>query len=307
MFLGMYSLRIKKKFGRNTNLISTNDFLSEAYKDFDKKFEEGFVQDVIKMFDLKTFKNDKNTHGGILEDWSFNNNYRTLDLMINGGLTGVQQYIIDEAKNKRVVSNRDTVGLMFFARIWFPANSNSAYIFIQKYGALSIKPLYDSIIKKILDKYDFSLVGRKLHATTTKKRQKEFFNNSRLLDVVLVSKKSVFDTNSIHANKATIKLSSIKNVKNTVEKEEIDDLLSEHGLSISNKHYDIKATYVRNTDGFNEKKTAEIDDTEETINIIPNVIVSKDCINADNSPNFKRMQTFIDNEIEQIKKEAKKS
>ncbi|WP_299123341.1 hypothetical protein [uncultured Tenacibaculum sp.] len=308
LFLGMYSLGIKKKFGKNSDLISTNDFLSNAYNDVEKKFEEGFVQDIIKQLDTeKSFKNSKNTHGGILEKFDFNNSERTLDLLINGGLTGVKQYIINEEKEKKIVSDKDIVGLVFFARIWFPSNSNSAFIFIQKHGSLSIKPLYDELLKKVLNPHDFGILGRKLQATTTKRRQKEFLKNSNVLDITIVSKKSVFDTASISAKTATIKFSSIKNSSQKVDKNDIKTLLLRHGVSFDDKGSVIKVTYGRSFESYKEKKTVEIDDTEETINIIPNIKVPNECINADNSPNFKKMQGFVDAEMTQIIKEAKKS
>jgi hypothetical protein len=171
LFLGMYSFRIKKRNTKNSEAINNNTFLSESYPDEDNKFENGFVQDVIKVFDLGTFKNDKNTHGAILEEKEFNKNQRTIDIQINGGITGLKQYLLDESGDKSELSDKDTVGLKFFARIWFPANSKSGYIFLQKYGTLSIKPIFDAILKKVLSNNNCSLVGRKVSATTTKKRQ----------------------------------------------------------------------------------------------------------------------------------------
>jgi hypothetical protein len=306
-FLGVYLLQIKNKFGKNIDIINTNDFLSEAYQEKDKKFEEGFIQDIIKLFDLKTFKNDKNTHGGILNQSDFNNSNRTLDLLINGGITGIKQYIINEDKETKEVSDKDTVGLKFFARIWLPSNSNSAYVFIQKYGSLSIKSLFDDMLKKVLQKNQFGIVGRKLRATTTKKRLNEFLTNSNVSDITLISKKSAFDTSSVYAKKASIKFSGITKRKNYIDREDVDRYLIEHGLSISNKDYDTTVTYSRITDGFIEKKTSKLDVSEETINIIPNVIIPEELLEDDNSPNFEKMQLFVSREMEILKKEAKKS
>lgn len=306
LFLGMYSFRIKKKHTKNSEAISNNTFLSESYPDEENKFENGFVQDIIKVFDLGTFKNDKNTHGAILEEKEFDKNYRTIDILINGGITGLKQYLLDETGEMSELSDKDTVGLKFFARIWLPANSKSGYIFLQKYGTLSIKPIFDAILKKVLSDNNCSLVGRKVDATTTKKRQKEFMKHSSLKDVVLVSKRSLFDTNSVQARQATIKLSNIKNTSNnTIDKKEISEALKNHGFKIGNREYEIKATYVKDDNGYKQERTVIIDDSEETVNIIPSILIPDNCINADNSPNFTQMKKLVDLEMAQVQKEAK--
>ncbi|SEC79621.1 hypothetical protein SAMN04489761_3609 [Tenacibaculum sp. MAR_2009_124] len=227
--------------------------------------------------------------------------------MINGGLTGVKQYVIDEEKKKNVVSNKDIVGSMVFARIWMPTNSNHVYLFLQKNGSLTIKPLFDDLFKKILANYSLGISGRKLQATTTKKRQEEFLSKSQILNVTLIRKKSIHDTAAISADRASIKFGSIKNSNGKIDDQDIQVLLKSHGVSAKMGQDDIKVTYVRNHDGYKEKKTVEIDTSDETINIVPNIRVPFECINADNSPNFKKMQELVNNEIEQIKKEAKKS
>jgi len=306
LFLGMYSFRIKKQFTKNIKAINNNEFLSHAYPDEDYKFEKGFVQDVISLIDNKTYKNDKNTHGAILESKEFDSKKRTIDLIIDGGITGIKQYIIDESGEKEELSDKKTVGLKFYARIWLPANSNSGYLFIQKYGTLSIKPIFDSIIKKVLKKNDCSLVNRKLIATTTKKRQEYFMKYSSIKDVIVISKKSILDTNSVQASQAMIRLKNIKFVSdNKIDKEDINKALKRHGFKILGRNYEMKATYENKVNDYKEQKTVILDDSEETINLIPSIVVPNRCIDKDNYPIFKRMQELVDSEMLQIKKEAK--
>jgi hypothetical protein len=306
LFLGMYSFRIKKQFTKNEAAINNNEFLSNAYPEEEYKFENGFVQDIIKLIDTKTFKNDKNTHGAILENQEFDSKKRTIDLIIDGGITGIKQFIIDESGEKEVLSEKKTVGLKFFARIWLPANSNSGYIFIQKYGTLSIKPIFDSLIKKVIKKNDCSLVNGKLIATTTKKRQEYFMKHSSIKDVIVISKKSILDTNSVQAGQAVIRLRNIKFVSNNIiDREDINKALKRHGFKISGRDYEMKATYENKVNDFKEQKTVVLDDTEETINLIPSIVVPNQCIDKDNYPIFKKMQELVDTEMLQIKKEAK--
>ena len=302
----MYSFKIKKKNTKNSKAITNNEFLSFAYPDEELKFENGFVQDIVNLIDNKTFKNDKNTHGGVLANFDFDNGNRTIDLMIDGGITGIKQFIINESGEKSEVSKKQIVGPKFFARIWFPGNANSGYLFIQKYGSLSIKPIFDSIFKKILNKNKCSLVRRKLIQTTTKKRQELFMKNSTIKDVLLISKKSISDTNSVQASQVTLRLRNVKFVSdNKIDSEDIKKASKKHGFSISGRNYEMKATFERKTGDYKEEKTVVLDNSDETINIIPSIRVSKDCVNSDNYPIFKKMQLLVDSEIIQIKKEAK--
>lgn len=306
LFLGMYSFRIKKKFSTDDKIIGNNDFLSVAYPDEENKFLEGFAQDIIGLIDKETFKNNKNTHGAILEDYKINPSERTLDMFINGGITGIKQLILDEKGDKEELSDKKTVALKFYFRIWLPANSQSGYIFLQKYGSLSIRPIIDAIIKKVLKDKKFSLVGRTVQPITTIKRQEEFMKHSSIKDVLLISKKSNHNTNTVQATQAVIRLKNIKNTsKNIIRKEEIFAVAKKHGFTIANREYIIKATYTSKKENFKEERTVVLDDSQETINIIPSILIDKTHIDKDNYPIFNKMQELTDFEMEQIRKESK--
>lgn len=309
LFLGMYSFRIKKKFSKNETSIDNNDFLSVAYPDETNKFSEGFSQEIINLIDgknQKTFKNNKNTHGAILENYKIDPKNRTLDLLINGGITEIKQFLIDETGSKEEISDKITVGLKFYFRIWLPANSKSGYIFIQKYGTLSIKPIVDAIIKKILENNNFSLVGRTVYPITTKKRQEEFLKHSSIKDVLLISKKNFNNTNSVQARQAVIRLKNIKfTSSNIINKDEVKKAAKYHGFTIGNRDYEMRATYVNKQGDYKEEKTVILDDSEETINIIPSILIPDEYIDNDNYPKFDEMQKLTNSEMEQIRKEAK--
>lgn len=309
LFLGMYSFRIKKKFNKNDKFIDNNDFLSIAYTEENNKFRDGFAQEIINLLDgknQKTFKNNKNTHGAVLENYNIKATNRTLDLLINGGITGIKQYLIDETGGKEEISDKITVGLKFYLRIWLPSNSQSGYIFIQKYGTLSIKPIVDAVIKKVLDNNSFSLVGRTVYPITTKKRQEEFMKNSSIKDVLLISNKNFNNTNSVQAKQAIIRLKNIRFTSNNIiNRDEIKKAAKKHGFSIGNRKYGMKATYVNKKGDYKEEKTVILDDSQETINIIPSILIPNKYIDKDNYPIFDKMQDLTNSEMEQIRKEAK--
>lgn len=309
LYLSMYTYSIKKKRTRIGASLDNNEFLEHAYPSLEgNKFENGFVQDIISLLDEKAYKNAQNTHGAILDDKKLNSSQRTLDILIDGGLTGIKQFIIDEDGTKRELSNEDIVGLKFYARFWLPAGTKTAYVFIQKYGSMSIKPIFDSIISDLLGKYELTIANSALKATTTKERLKKFLKNAALKNITIVSTTSINGTGAAEASTVEVKLKNFKPIRNTKNIASLDNIrsaLSNHGFTIGDKRYDIKGTYEYAHDGIIEERTAKLDQSEETINIIPNIVVPPNCIDIDNYPIFDEMIKMVNAEMEQIRKESK--
>lgn len=309
LYLGMYIFSIKKRYTQDAEKISNNDFLESAYIDLDKnKFSEGFAQDVIKLMDEKVFKTQDGTQGGILDQEQINEKERKLDLLVNGGNSGIKQFIIDEDGNKQEISDKDIVGPKFFARFWLPAGTKTGYVFIQKYGVISIKPLFDSILKELLRKRGFSFFGvKRLKPTTTKARLDKFLKKAILRDVSIISEKGINNTGEPEASSVTIKLKRFNNYKEVkeIDKEYIDKALNQYGIFIEDRNYKIRGTYEYDKGKDKQERTVDLDGSEDTINIIPNTIIPNHCIDQNNYPIFERLSAFIDQEIEQVRKEAK--
>lgn len=310
LYLGMYSFKIKKNGTKDTDTVSINDFLSEAYPDVDNKFQEGFAQEIIDLFDSKTFKNKQDTHGGTLEEKSIATENRYFDIVIDGGLTGIQQFLLDEDGNKEVISKDKVVGLKFYARFWMPAGNKTGYIFIQKYGGLSLKPLFDELVLSTLRAHGFNIADRRRKMTpiTTKKRLKEFLKKSSLRDVTVISKQSSHDTGMADAQTVTVRLSRFNQLKKgkAIDRDAVEDALKNHGFTLGDRYYDMTATYESRQDGKKvEEKTTRLDATEDTVNIIPNILIPEHCIDQDRYPRFEQIKQFVNEEIEQIKTETK--
>lgn len=311
LFLGMYSFQIKKRKTKDDELIDINTFLSDAYPAAKVKFKDGFADEVINFFDEKSFKNDKNTHGGTLDDKSIASESRYFDILIDAGLTGIQQFLVDDKGNKKTIAKDNIVGLKFYARFWMPAGGKTAYLFIQRYDSLSIKPLYDALIDKLLKNHDFITVGKGagLKQTTTVKRLNEFLKKATVRDVTVISKQSSHNTGVGDAQSVTIKLKNImiNNKEKTVTKEIVNDALKNHGFTLGDRKYDMTVTY-ESRDSNNKKeeeKTVKLDSGLDSLRIIPNIIIPADCIDVDGYPIFDKMKEFVDEEIKQIKLEAK--
>jgi len=311
LYLGMFSFQIKKRNTSNLAYITNNEFLSQAYPDLDNKFTEGFAQDIISLFDAKTFKNKQNTHGGTLDNKAIASKQRYFDVLIDGGLTGIEQFLVDGEGNKEKIGRDKIVGLKFFARFWLPAGSYTGYVFLQRYGGLNIRPLFEEIIKETLMKHGFSIAGagNTMRPTTTKKRLENFLKRSTIRDITVYSRNSRHETGAGDAQSVTVKLRNVKvNSKDgKIDKKVVSDAMKNHGFTLDNRHYEMSATYVnKQGDKNEEEKTTKLDNSGETYNIIPNILLPDKCIDADGYPIFEEMKEFVDIEIEQLNKEAKK-
>lgn len=310
LLLGMYSFQIKKRNTSNTDIIALNTFLSEAYPDAEKKFADGFADEIVSFFDEKSFKNDKKTHGGILDDKSIASENRYFDILIDGGITGIQQFLVDNEGNKQTISEDNIVGLKFYARFWLPAAGKTAYLFIQKYDSLSIKPLFDALIQKILKNHGFITIGSGsgLRQTTTEKRMKAFLREANIRDVTVISRLSSHDTGVGDAQTVIIKLKDIEiNKKDkTVSRDVVDSALKNHGFTLGDRQYEMTATYERRVDNKKEEeKTVKLDTSSDSISLIPNIVIPASCVDEIGYPIFDKMKEFVDNEITQIRLEAK--
>jgi len=310
LYLGMYSFQIKKRNTSNDDIVDINDFLSVSYPEAEVKFKNGFAEEIIRLFDEKAFKNEQNTHGGTLDDKSVASENRYFDILIDGGITGIKQFLVDEDGNKQTISKDNIVGLKFFARFWLPAGCKTGYLFIQKYDSLSIKPLFDDLISKVFKNHGYKTVGSGsgLMPTTTKIRLQKFLKKASIRDVTVISKESSHDSGAGDAQIVTIKLKNIivnKQDKN-ITKEVVDAALKNHGFTLGDREYEMTATYESRSEGKKEEeKTFKLDSSHNSINIIPNIVIPNSCIDEDGYPIFDKIKDFVDSEIEQIKKESK--
>lgn len=300
LLLTMHSFKIKMRRKSNKDIIDIDNFLSEHYQSVSNKFEEGFVQDIIKLFDLKLFKNESDTLGGILEESKINKSERTFDIMINGGTKGLKQYLIDENGAKKEISDKEIVGLKFFARIWLPSHSNTGYIFIQKYNSISIKPLFDELLKEVFTNSKYCLVGSRTVRTTTVKRQNAFLKSSKAKEIIVTTFDSPHDTGGPKTTLAVISL-KIFSPNKKFGKEYVKRQLNNIGIKI-NSSFGYKIKYESNYEGYKEEKTVDDDDI---INLIPNTVIPTYCIDRNNHPIFDKMREFVSAEMEQIIKESK--
>lgn len=308
LYLDLYSFKFNEK-GRNGKELSNNDFLSRAYSSVTgNKFDEGFTQQIINLLDKKLYKNKEGTRGAILEDKILKGENRIFDILINGGTTGLKQYIINQEGKQDEIDKEDVVGLKFYARFWLPSGSKTGFIFIQKYGGISIKPIFDSIINDLIEPLKLRKSSAKLKATTTKKRMKEFLKHSNIKDITIIGDDSNYSTGGLNSSAAEIRLKGINSVKELSKKEIIKKAkkdLEGYGFNIADRDYKVKAKFEYKVNKETTQERTIYLGVEEDYNIVPNILIGPSLINPDNSPKFKEIGLFVDKEIRQLEKEAK--
>lgn len=305
LFLGIYQLKIKERGTKGKDVVSNNSFLSNSYSGLGNKFLEGYVKDIVKQIEDKTYKNKDNTHGALLLDKKVNGSKRSFDVLLNGGLTGIKQFIVKpDGQEGEEISDSDTVGLRFFARVWLPAGSNTLFLFLQRYSDLTIKPIFEDIFQNLYKNKGFTIINN-LQPTTTKKRLKTFLRESEIKDVSIIGKRSPSSTSGLSSYSMTLRLASVKtDADNRVDFVKLKKYLSQWGVSLSKKQdFDLKTTYQHPET--KEVKTGSSAEALDTQNFVPNIPISASYRDHDGFPDFEKMRAFVDKEIEQIEKELK--
>lgn len=314
LYLDLYSFKFRERNSKKDDLdkgLSNNEFLSKAYSSVEEnKFSQGFAQNIISFLDQKVYKNRDGTRGAILENKMIREADRVFDILINGGTTGLKQYIIDEEGKKEEIDKKDIVGLKFYARFWLPSGSDTGFIFLQKYGGISIKPIFDSIIVDIIEPLNLVKSAARLKATTTQKRMQEFLDSSDIKEVTLIGNNRINETGGLRASSAELRFSgtnSIRTLSPRKIREKAKKEAKKFGFILEGTEYKVKVKYVQKiNENTKQQRTVYLGEESDENKIIPNIWIPKDLINTDNSPKFKELGDFVDQEIEQLKKEAKK-
>lgn len=215
LYLGLYSFQIRKKTNkiRERNILDIDNFL-DSIKDTQNNTSgfTVFFKEVVKFFNHRAIKTKDNTQGGALVESVCSSDKRTIDLLVNGGNTGILQYIIDEEGNTETIEPEKIVGLKFYFRIWLPAGGKTGYVFIQHYNTLRITKLAEHLITSTLKSYNLRIDSNSLKSTTTEARRKLFMESSSLKHITVISKKSIHEVSSGNAKDVSIKLTGIKNI-----------------------------------------------------------------------------------------------
>ena len=91
-----------------------------------------------------------------------------------------------------------------------------------------------------------------------------------------------------------------------VTRDVVDAALKNHGFTLGDRQYEMTATYERRVENKKEEeKTVKLDTSIDSIRIVPNIIIPASCVDSVGYPLFDKMKEFVDEEIKQIRREAK--
>ena len=120
-------------------------------------------------------------------------------------------------------------------------------------------------------------------------------------EITVVINGSPHDTGGPNTSTATISLKKINTNKNRIGKNLVDKYLRNAGIKITGD-YQYRTKYQSEVNGYKEEKTVKEDNT---FSLIPNTPIPIECVDENNHPDFKKMQSFVSNEMNQLLKEAK--
>ncbi len=299
--LNIYSVQFKLL--RKQDIIENNDVLSILYPDIEgDKFQNGFCAELVKQIETKPFKTNDNTHGAKIDSSNMAFSNRIFDFILDGGLTGLEQFIIDEnGDEKQKIGASDIVGHKFFIRIWMPTG-NSTFVFIQKLSGLSLKPLVEDLLLNLVKNYDLRIA--KFNQVTTQKRLEEFNQKSTLKYISIISSESQSDT-GINAKEVEIRLKGISGIssKTTNILTKIKDVLNKHKITLEKNTVTTKGVFEYEEDGLKQERTGVIQKNGGDIQLIPGILIPNECIGSDNYPIFQNVRNFVDSEMKQLKTE----
>ena len=302
--LEMYAFQIKRVHTKDSEKVSIGEFFSNAYPGQMHPFK-AFADDFLSR--LKgLYKTKDNDLGGILIKSELDYQQRTLDCLIDGGITGIRQSLISSPEERKEITPDDTVGLHFFIRIWM-CQSDTAYVFIQSYSLLTIRKLVEEVLYTLLASKGHAIINRHMQKTTTRKRMEAFLESSIPIAVSVISKPSEFDPAQTQTTSAKLVLKGKLSMDDIADTKSIQDFArNHHGISLdeTNNVYRYTITYkTQNERGDFEERTVPLEVDLGDIKLIPNIVIPPICINEDNYPDFEKMRKFCDAEIRQILEE----
>lgn len=302
--LGMYAFQIKRVRTKDSERVSIGEFFSNAYPGQTQPFEFFADEFLNKLKGL--YKTRDNDLGGILIKSELDPLQRTLDCLIDGGITGIRQSLISSPEERKEITPNDTVCMHFFIRIWM-CQSDTAYVFIQSYSLLTIRKLVEEVLHTLLSAKDYTIINKHMQKTTTRKRMKAFLKSSIPIAVSVISKPSEFDPYLTQTTSAKVVLKGNLSMDDIADTKSIKDFArNHHGIYLdeTNNAYRYNVTYkAQNERGDFEERTVPLEVDMGDMMLIPNIVIPNTCIDEDNYPNFEKMRKFCDDEIKQILEE----
>jgi hypothetical protein len=307
LYLDIYTFQIKPFKKRNAEIIEINTFLENAYPAKSNKFVSGFVDDIVNKA-KNIIKNGQGNMGALFDKKDVNHSKRYFDLLLDGGTTGIEQFIIDKDGKKTTAAKENIIGPKFYGRFWLPTGSKTGYIFIQSYTNLSLKPIFDALLSGVLRDHSYTLESGRIKKTTTNHRQKQFMKYAFPKAITVVKKSDINDTSKPSASSIEIKIRGLNmfdKLKPQQRKTAALNALKNNDIELKNDNFNYNITFESNINGEKQERTTTLDSSDDSINLIPRILIPAYCADNKNYPSFDKMKEFIDQEIVIITNEAR--
>lgn len=275
--------------------LEKNDLFNNFISSYISSFNEQFINDV------------DNTKAFTYEAINFDSGKNIVHGRIKGGITGIEQdvysLISNEPTEKKIHKDEvSTLPYHFF--MWFPFDSNRAYLMTQSYSSISINAVFLEHFAKLFKSHDIRIVKS---ATVSKKRLEEFYNSSFVYRISLVKKKLPRDArkkfNEVFLEEENLKMA----LTFTGFRFKVSEFFTRWtkiktnlvDLAIQNENdYDLTVFYENDDD---KKASANMANPKL---ILPSIFIPDSVKeNGSDHSNYERTIDFCEKELEEIKKD----
>lgn len=270
-----------------------------------KEYFQTFVTDYIESFNDQFINDRDETKAFTYDDIKFDSNKNIIYGKIKGGITGIEQDVYTRSSKKptkKKIHKDEVSTLPYHFFIWLPYDSNRAYLMTQSYTSISINQVF-------LEHFATLFKSKKIRVTkapsVSKKRLEEFYNNAYVYKISLFKRKL--------PREARNKFNEV-----FLEEENINMSLNFSGFRFKANEFlnkwtkiktNLKDLAIQNEDDYDLTVYYENDDKKKAsadlINpklIMPSIFIPDSVKeNGSDNPNFDRIISFCENELEEIK------
>lgn len=256
--LSIYTVRIREK--RTNDFINFRDFFRSNFSDENNAptprevLFSNFVRAFTQSFEQKFQLNSDSTKGIAVKSVSSIAEANTIDGMIVGGLTGVEQDVYDWANSTEAedtLSETKVTALPYYFKLWTPFDSKLGILMVQSYTEAGVTSLLANKIKSFFGLFNYMFDYDKFVPIEYKER---FRNRSHVQELTLFKNQLSEDARRSLSEmfidcerlKVKVTISGFQvNINNFMANVQAGDVIDANlsDLGMENRNYDIIATY----------------------------------------------------------------
>ena len=299
--LQIYKFSIRKIRSRTSskNFEVLNSLVfGEAFSE--EKVQESLLRSLISHLD--TFKKDEegNKAVKVASPFSFNEDEQRIDLMLDGGLIGVEREIYDvDGTLKGTVSRDQVTSIPFYVMIYTPVDMNYGFLLVQSYSDLTITSAFQDLIQSF---YRDREVTFRLFPHLPKKMKDDYLKSSSTKKITFLNSqpttsaknkfKEVIPSSANYRVRVVLEgldeeaKRSIDRVKKRDLKRVISTLFNKDATYAESEGYEVELTF-QSADG--RKNTAKM---SKNFSVLPTIYLPDQLMDKNGHPDFQRMKSY---------------